>query len=179
MQVPRNVPIQSISIVILIAANILLYQTIFAPKELTVTSFEVGKGSATLVRSANGKIILIDTGSDASILRALGKKLLPWQRTIDIVLLTSASADSAGGLPEVLNRYRVLNIVRFGGQGSKSLEAAISASVGAEAGLKQMNATESQRLNLGDDTYIDIVISPTVPASVYISNKGTVTKLTQ
>ena len=85
---------------------------------LTVTVLEVGpvdkQGHATLVRSPNGKTVLIDTGPDASILRALGSALPLWQRRIDAVVLTSSAARSAGGLPAVQSRYRISKIIHIG-----------------------------------------------------------------
>ena len=51
-------------------------------------------------------------------------------------LLTSATIGSAGGLPEVMSRYRVSNLVRFGMKGSKSLEATLAEAVSAETGLR-------------------------------------------
>ncbi len=128
--------------VALIAGNIGVYREIFAPEILKVSVLEVGeKGSAVLVRSPNGKIILIDTGPDASILRALGKELPPWQRKIDVVLLTSEKSSAAGGLPDVLSHYKV---------------------------LQQVTLTRSHRLVLGADTYIDIEIRKNAPAGVFV-----------
>lgn len=128
--------------VVLIAGNVSVYREIFAPEILNVSVLEVGKkGSAVLVQSPNGKIILIDAGPDASILRALGKELPPWQRKIDAVLLTSEKSSAAGGLPDVLSHYKV---------------------------LQQVTLTRSQRLVLGADTYIDIEIRKNTPAGVFV-----------
>lgn len=134
--------------VTLIAGNISVYREIFAPEIFKVSVLEVGKkGSAVLVHSPSGKIILIDTGPDASILRALGKELPPWQRKIDAVLLTSEKSNAAGGLPDVVSHYKV---------------------------LQQVTLTRSQRLILGTDTYIDITLRKNAPASVHVSDGKTV-----
>ena len=118
---------------ILIAANVSVYRTIFIGQALEVTVLDVGeKGSATLVRAPGGATILIDTGPDASILRALGEALPPWQRNIDAVILTSTKKASGGGLPDVLNRYDV---------------------------AQQVTLTRSQRLVFGDGTFIDISLT--------------------
>jgi hypothetical protein len=98
---------------ILLATNFLIFQAILAPRTLEVTVLEVGKGNATLVRTPNRKTILIDTGPDASILRALGTALPPWQRTIDAIVLTSEKTGD-GGLSDVTNRYRIPTPLRFG-----------------------------------------------------------------
>lgn len=99
---------------ILLATNFLIFQAILAPRTLEVTVLEIGKGDATLLQTPNGKTILIDTGPDASILRALGTTLQPWQRTIDAVILTNEKSASTGGLPDVMNRYHIPTPLRFG-----------------------------------------------------------------
>lgn len=91
----------------LIVANISIYQALIAPAVLRITVLKAGKGSATLLRTPTGTTILVDTGPDAGILRALGTALPPWQRTLDAVVLTSTKAVFAGGLPDVEKRYSV------------------------------------------------------------------------
>ena len=61
--------------VVLIFANAGIYRAIFAEHVLVVNVLEVGKGDAVLVQTPTRKTILIDTGPDASILRALGSAL--------------------------------------------------------------------------------------------------------
>lgn len=107
----------------LLAINVSVYQTLFAPKVLKVTVFEVGKGlsadrqgTATLVQSPNKKTLLIDTGPDASILRSLGTALPEWQRHIDSVILTSGKASFAGGMPTVESRYHIKTHTSIGGE---------------------------------------------------------------
>ncbi len=149
---PRAVPTNFyiVLLLILLAANVSFYQTIFAPRALEVTVLEVGKGNVTLVRAPNGATILINTGPDASILRALGAALPPWQRRIDAVILTSNKKTSTGGLPDVLARYKI-------GQ--------------------QITITKSRRLILDNNTYIDITLTKNAPAGVYVSDGGTVTEI--
>ena len=101
-------------LVILIAANSFIYKTVFAPHVLTVNVLALGKGNATLVRAPDGKALLIDDGPDASILRALGEILPIWQRSIDAIILTSASTKQTGGTRYVTSRYYVTNTVNFG-----------------------------------------------------------------
>ena len=99
----------------LIIGNIAVYQVIFAPRVLSMSVLEVGeKGNATLVRAPSGATILIDTGPDAGILRALGSALPMWQRDIDAVILTGTKTSFVGGLPEVKDRYRVSKLIYVG-----------------------------------------------------------------
>jgi len=98
----------------LIAANMSVYKTIFASRLLEVSVLEVGKGSATLVRTPRGKTILIDTGPDASILRALGEALPAWQRDIDTIVLTSDKPAQTNGLASIESRYQIGEVLRAG-----------------------------------------------------------------
>ncbi|MDE2021925.1 MAG: hypothetical protein KGI71_03370, partial [Patescibacteria group bacterium] len=92
----------------LIALNVSVYREIFAPPVVKVWVFEVGKNSrAVLVRAPHDRTLLIDTGPDAGILRALGETLPVWQKKIDAVILTGAKASFVGGLPDVAGRYTV------------------------------------------------------------------------
>lgn len=123
-------------LLILIVANISFYRTLSTTRAIEVRALDVGEGDATLVRMPNGATILINTGPDASILRALGSTLPPWQREIDLVLLTGTEKKEVGGLPDVLNRYAV---------------------------QQQMTITESRRLSSGAGSYIDITLAPDGP----------------
>ncbi|MBI4088912.1 hypothetical protein HY415_02345 [Candidatus Kaiserbacteria bacterium] len=102
----------------LVVGNMSVYRAIFAPPVLKVSVLEVGPpaggGSAVLVQSPNGRTVLVDTGPDASILRALGQALPPWERAIGAIVLTGTKKSFVGGLPEVQNRYRVGELLYIG-----------------------------------------------------------------
>lgn len=98
----------------LIVANTYLYKTIFAPPVLEVSVRTAGKGNVTIVRTPHHKTLLIDTGSDASTLRALGEILPPWQRNIDAVVLTGDKTSFTGGLPTIESRYKIKDRITIG-----------------------------------------------------------------
>lgn len=100
--------------VALLVATILVYRVIFAPRELRVTVLDVEQGTAILVETPGNHTVLIDTGPDRSILRALGLTLSYAKRHIDLVLLTSTKAAQIGGLPDLSARYRVGEQVQIG-----------------------------------------------------------------
>lgn len=100
--------------VVLLIANASVYKAILSPHILSVSVLEVGKERAVLVKTPENKTVLIDTGPDASILRALGESLPVWQKRIDVVILTSSAAGFAGGLPSIEDRYRTPKIIRIG-----------------------------------------------------------------
>ena len=180
-------------LVALIVANIFLYHTVDTRPVFRVAVLEAGKeGRAVLVRSPRGGTLLINTGPDASILRALGTRLPPWHRSIDTVLLTGATVNAAGGLPDVLKRYRVAGLIRFGSRGSKSMEAALAAAASAEKGLEEITASPDARVMfdkdvslsvLSPETFIlsyensSLLISSSTPAGDYVSDGNAITHL--
>lgn len=169
----------------LLIANVFIYRVVFAPQVVTVSVLDVGKGGATLVRSKGGATVLIDTGGDASILRAVGGALPLWQKNIDVVILKNSTANAAGGIVDVLKRYQVTNLIRFGAQGSKSMEVALASAASAQTRLQQTTAPYGMILSLDADVSITISspdtftvlygvsslsISSTTPEGVYIVN---------
>jgi beta-lactamase superfamily II metal-dependent hydrolase len=89
--------------------------------DLTVTFLSVGptgqspQGEAILVRTPEGKTILIDGGMDvASLSQALDSQLPPWQRSLDIVLLTCPRQDHLAGLLDVVTRYSIGEVIDAG-----------------------------------------------------------------
>ena len=75
---------------------------------LHVTFLDVGQGDAILIQTPDGKHLLVDGGPDPNrVLAALGRRLPPWQRSLDLVALTHPDEDHLAGLVEVLRHYRV------------------------------------------------------------------------
>ena len=152
----------------LLIANVTIYRAIFAPRVLEISVLEVGKGNATLVQTPNGKTLLIDTGPDASILRALGAALPFWQRRVDAVALTSDKTASVGGLQDVKNRYAVPTPIHFG----------TDISYGTRLTLDSVQITiiyaDLLSISYGSTS---LLISSTTPKGVYISDGTTITKI--
>lgn len=155
----RALPAKSYTLILigLTIANILVYRAVLAPHMLEVHVFQAGKGTATLVVAPSGKTLLIDTGPDASTLRALGGALPEWQRTIDAVVLTSAAALSVGGVPDVARRYHIGELLRFGAQGSRSAEAAVAAAATAASASYQSPAPYGAHLLFATDISITVI----------------------
>jgi ComEC/Rec2-related protein len=81
---------------------------------LIMTFLDVGpagkspQGEAIFIRTPDGKTILIDGGSDAtSLSQQLDARLPSWQRSLDVVILTSPRADKLTGLQDVVTRYQI------------------------------------------------------------------------
>lgn len=76
--------------------------------------FDVGQGDALFLELSDGNQILIDGGPDKSVLSKLGRAMLPWDRDIDLLILTHPHADHVDGLLEVAKRYTVGAVIESG-----------------------------------------------------------------
>ncbi|HUS04320.1 MAG TPA: MBL fold metallo-hydrolase [Dehalococcoidia bacterium] len=83
--------------------------------KLHVSFLDVGQGDAIIIQTPNHQNILIDGGPDPQKINLeLSKKLPFWDRTIDLVISTQPQADHITGLVEVLQRYKVKQVLQPG-----------------------------------------------------------------
>lgn len=78
-----------------------------ASPPLKVTYLNVGQGSAILVQSGTQRVLVDGGPPGEATLRALDRELRPWERSLNLIVLTDRSPGHAGGLAAVLGRYRV------------------------------------------------------------------------
>jgi len=101
----------------LFCLNILAWIAVYdlsQPGFLEVNFFDVGQGDAIFIVTPQKHQILIDGGPDSVVLEKLAKEMPFWDRTIDLIILTHPHADHLKGLIDVLERYRVENILWTG-----------------------------------------------------------------
>jgi competence protein ComEC len=73
-----------------------------------IVVMDVGQGDGILVEGARGSRMVIDGGPDPNrMLTALDERLPPWDRRIDVLVLTHPHEDHVAGLAALLHRYRV------------------------------------------------------------------------
>jgi competence protein ComEC len=83
-----------------------------------ITVLDVGQGDAILVEGGRGARMLIDGGPDPDrLLVELDRRLPPWDRRLDLVVLTHPHEDHVAGLPVLLERYRVGHLYETGMRG--------------------------------------------------------------
>ncbi|MFC1983719.1 DNA internalization-related competence protein ComEC/Rec2 [Chloroflexota bacterium] len=78
---------------------------------LHVSFLDVGQGDAIFIQEGNMQVLVDGGPSPQAIALGLGKKMPFWDRTIELVVLTHPSADHVTGLVEVLNRYKVKQVL--------------------------------------------------------------------
>lgn len=80
-----------------------------------VVVMDVGQGDGILVLGDRGGRMVVDGGPDPSrLLLALDERLPPWDRRIDVLILTHPHEDHVAGLAPLLQRYRVGRVYESG-----------------------------------------------------------------
>jgi competence protein ComEC len=135
---------------------------------------------AMLIQTPNGQDILIDGGPDPQKINLeLSEKLPFWDRTIDLVVCTQPQADHITGLVDVLQRYKVKQVLDPG----VPCDSAIYQEwlkVVEDEGVEYNIARAGQEIDLGNGIKIE-VLNP--PESLWegtsddIDNNGVVLRL--
>ncbi|MFH1547143.1 MAG: MBL fold metallo-hydrolase [bacterium] len=76
-------------------------------EKIRVSFLDVGQGDSILVQLHGDYDILVDGGEGNSVIIELGKLMAPWNRKIEVMILTHPHLDHIGGLIEVLDRFDV------------------------------------------------------------------------
>jgi len=148
--------------------------------QLHVSFLDVGEGDAILIQTPTHQDILVDGGpSPQAISLGIGKKMPFWDRTIDLVILTHPHADHLTGLLEVLQRYKVKQVLYPDLDYDSPLYDEWLSLI-KEKDIKYTIAQAGQQIDLGEGVIIE-VINP--PASLLtdtesdIDNNGVVLRL--
>jgi competence protein ComEC len=75
---------------------------------------DVGQGDSIFIKTPQNHQILIDGGPDNAVIEELGGVMPFFNKSIDLVVLTHPHADHINGLVEVLERFKVENVLLTG-----------------------------------------------------------------
>ena len=129
-------------------------------QRLHVAFVDVGQGDGAFITTPSGRQIVVDGGPDPlAMVRALGARMPPVDRTVDIVVLTHPHADHVNGLLEVLRRYEVaLVLERQIAYESPPHQAWRGLVEGSAARVVQAEA--GQVISMGDGVILRVVSPP-------------------
>ncbi len=148
--------------------------------KLHVSILDIGQGDAILIQTPNHQNILIDGGLDPQKINLeLGKKLPFWDRTIDLMVSTQPQADHVTGLVEVLQRYKVKQVIESGVPYDSSIYREWFKLV-KDKGIKHDIAQAGQEIDLGNGIKMEVLNPPVVHfegTSDDVDNNGVVLRL--
>ncbi|MBA3550717.1 hypothetical protein H0W32_00730 [Patescibacteria group bacterium] len=104
---------------ILVFANISIWYAVYreSPKNfVTVAFLNIGQGDAIFVESPTHTQMIIDGGPSNAILSELNKVMPFYDRSIDMLVNTNPDTDHYAGFIDVLNHYKVTEIIEAGTQ---------------------------------------------------------------
>lgn len=114
MEILKNKFLLFAGIIAIIAVILWSLASAVLPQPFKIAFLDVGQGDSILIRTQEGKNVLIDGGPDKTVLYKL-EKYLPWyDRSIDAMILTHPHADHLIGLIETMKRYKVERIISTG-----------------------------------------------------------------
>lgn len=155
----RSVLVQGTVLAILFAITLGVWWAVAREERsgiLAVSFLDVDQGDAIFIDAPSGRQVLIDGGKGRVVLRALGKQMPWYDRSIDVILATHPDQDHIGGLVDVLARYAVDTIVESSvfdnGSDAKALEEAA-----AREGAERIIAMRGQVIDLGGGVHIEIL----------------------
>ncbi len=79
--------------------------------ELEVDFLDVGQGDAAFIKLPNGDQALVDGGPNDAALAEIGRRMPPFDRKIEHIVLTHPHADHLTGLVKVIEQYQVGDII--------------------------------------------------------------------
>lgn len=141
---------------------------------LKVVFLDVGQGDAIYIEAPNGKQMLIDGGNGDSILPSLMKVMPPFDRSIDIVVVTNPDLDHIGGLVKVLNDYDVDLVIEPGTSPTTLIYQNLEGEI-VDNNIDKKIAKSGDRIILDQDEniYFDVLF-PDQDVSTWESNDGSI-----
>jgi competence protein ComEC len=113
-----------------------------------ITVLDVGQGDAILVEGDRGGRLLIDGGPDPErLVVELDARIPPWDRRIDVLILSHPHEDHAGGLPRLIQAYRIGRVFEPGMIGPGPAYHAFRADLAGQARTPELLST-GDRLRL-------------------------------
>ncbi len=115
--------IRKLLVILLMAMGMALVFSLYPQeKPLIVYMLDIGQGDAIYIRTPNGKTMLVDSGRDRQVLYELGDITKIGKKNIDIIENSNPDLDHIGGIPFVMDRYKIGTIISAG-TNHDSLEA--------------------------------------------------------
>ena len=147
-------------LLITVLLGLIVFLVLSKPTDkLIVTFFDVGQGDSIYIKSPSGIEMLIDAGADKTVMQRLGRQMSPFDRNLDIVLVTHPDKDHIGGIPEVLKTYKVSLFIESGSVNENGVYEEVDKLVKEKqsSGLNRKTAFTNQKIDLGSGVLFTVL----------------------
>lgn len=183
----KTLKVRLVILVVLLLGTILSIYAFFREDRkgiLTVAFLDVGQGDAIYIEAPNGNQMLIDGGPGKAVLRELSKVMPFYDRNIDVVIATHADQDHVGGLPDVLDKYKVGLFLETGVSGEsssyKELENILNENNPTSQklrGTRKILARRGMEVDLGQGVVLQILFPDRDPSGMETNTASIVAQL--
>ena len=160
----------AIPLVIMVVITFLTWKAAFyAPDGLLhVTVLNIGTGDAVLIQSPSGRYVLINGGpSTVRLSDNLGRRLSPFHRGLDWLVVADIDNEDLSALPGNLERFPPANILWAGNTyGTRADRELWSELISLSTPITRMQPGQS--LDLGSDASLDVISTDTRGAVLLI-----------
>lgn len=139
---------------------------------LTVAMLDIGQGDAIFIEAPNGNQLLVDGGPPSAVLRALPEMMPFYDRSLDMILVTNPDKDHIGGFIDVLNAYRVGEMIEPGTVSPTGTYAELSR-LAEEKKVSKVFARRGMKIFLDENVRLDILF-PDRDVSGVTTNTGSI-----
>jgi competence protein ComEC len=158
----------------LVTANVAVWVAVshHRPGPLKVAFLDVGQGDAIFVETPTHKRLLLDGGRNKGVLAELGRLMPFGAKKIDILIESHPDGDHIGGLPAVLERYRVGAFIEPGVASNNLIDDAVHALVSARE-IPDILARRGMAVNFGDGAKL-LILFPNQDVSRWETNDASI-----
>jgi competence protein ComEC len=163
-----------ISIFIFCVGTIYLVFLNFNNKYLKVVFLDVGQGDAIYIEAPNKTQMLIDGGPDQGVISRLSRVMPFGDRSIDLLVATHADSDHVGGLPSVVDYYKVGGILENGASSDTKIYQSLEDKL-SNKNIKKIIAKAGMKIFLDKEKNIYFeILFPDRDVSKMESNDGSI-----
>jgi competence protein ComEC len=141
-------------------------------RKLMFAMLDIGQGDSFFIESPSGIQVLVDTGPSKKVLTQLQKVMSPFDRTIDVLILTHPDSDHVGGALDILKNYKISLVFESGGTSDSKIYQNIEQSIKQQK-IPDILARSGMQIQLGSDTYLDFLY-PNKDVSEIDTNDGSI-----
>ncbi|MFZ2187443.1 MAG: MBL fold metallo-hydrolase [Candidatus Moraniibacteriota bacterium] len=143
-------------------------------KITTVTFLAVGEGDAILISQGSNQILIDGGRTGKDLLSRLGRRMLFWDRTVEIVIATHPDADHIGGFTDLLVAYHVDKFLYTGAESKTETYALLQKALAAQyTDMLKIFRGGTVRLPGGGDLSIEYPLTP-LPQETAEANTGSI-----